>query len=87
MTDLPVCRLCKQAPRKWLHMSVVENRVECKTPSCKLFYFAMTESDWRKLMYVPAKIADDCVGDELFRRRNEGYNAAIDDMLRGGANG
>lgn len=77
MADLPVCRLCECSAHK------NADRATCSNRDCEIYGHFFDCDNWRKLMYVPAKIAYDRVGDELFRRRNEGYNAAIDDMLRG----
>lgn len=84
MTDLPVCRLCNKPARSSYYED--EFLYSCSRKSCSLHRCWMPEKDWRKLMYVPIK--------KIHTRRDNtgsyghtyktGYNAAIDDMLRGG---
>lgn len=82
MTDLPpVCRLCKFPAFDQSGFKV------CGHIPCKLYAVEFTEEQWRKLMYVPKKkeYSDD-PKLPLFESDYyiDGYNAAIDDMLKGG---
>lgn len=82
MTNLPVCKLCGCEPNIY-----PDGYVACKTIECQLYRFYFDQVNWQKLMYVPAKKEygeDDKL--PLFESEYyvEGYNAAIDDMLRDG---
>lgn len=73
--DLPICRLCKSDPYVFYNLDV-----ECSNPDCIRGEFS--QEQWRKLMYVPAKKPKPDFSVSIRDRTyNEGYNAAIDEIL------
>lgn len=82
MTDLPCCRLCKQAPILYLHPNNVRYAY-CDNEECELYQFELDDANWCRLMNVPEKMQQydgNIVWSEMFV---DGYNAAIDAMSKG----
>lgn len=81
MSDLPVCKLCKRYP-----LVLQETKTaHCLTIGCDASGAKLSIHAWRKLMYVPAKINGVIEGGQYDSRYVDGYNAAIDDLEKGGA--
>lgn len=80
MTELHVCRLCGSEP---VLGRAFQLTASCSNSACGLSNFPISKEEWQKLMYVPAKLTSRL--GALPYDFVEGYNAAIDDMEKGGA--
>lgn len=84
MTELPCCRLCNAPPQKGGGILTNKKGVYCSTFDCPCRITVFTEGEWRKLMYVPEKMTYMSEMTHYQIGEVDGYNAAIDDMIRGG---
>jgi len=85
MSDLPVCRLCKCDAELNTYFKLLKV-YRCSYTGCSIHKAALPESDWRKLMHVPAKKTGYIEHEsDLDINWAIGYNQAIDDLERGEA--